>query len=143
MGWQWKWQDPQSGGQNKGGNRGRQQYTELQKLPWVCTAQGCTQTKNWNMYTTCKSCGATRLTAPFTELPQTKTDSDMQSKIKLLEERAAKAEAQNAAYKAAAASEGKDTPMPQAVPTEDISDDDSDDEITTEIALDLEKLVGT
>ena len=53
--------------------------------PWVCTAPGCKQTKNWNLYTKCKDCNAVRLTPPLTKLPGTQEPTDWEAKYKALE----------------------------------------------------------
>ena len=102
--------------------------------PWVCTAPGCKQTKNWNLYTKCKDCNAVRLTPPLTKLPGTHETTDWEAKYKALEAKTKKDKA----------TDQKEPTIVVDAPQEIVSDTDTDseDEVSLKLAKELEGVVA-
>ena len=127
---EWAWEDADKSTKYKKDKRSK--YTELDMCPWVCAQPGCTQTKNWNCYTKCKSCGAARITPPLTQLPTQQSPVDWESKYKEL---------------AAQVKKGPPTGDAAATPVEPDPDSDSDTDTDNEAEThakfhtDLEKVI--
>ena len=135
MPWEWKDSADKAKKSGRGEKRDkRAKYTELDMYPWVCTAPGCKQAKNWNIYTKCKDCGAVRLTPPLTKLPGTHESMDWEAKYKALE----------AQTKKDKTSDQKEPTIVVDAPQEIDSDTDTDseDEIGLKLAKELEGVIA-
>ena len=133
----WEWKDSADKAKKSGWGEKRDKrakYTELDMYPWVCTAPGCKQAKNWNIYTKCKDCGAVRLTPPLTKLPGTQAPTDWEAKYKALEAKTKKDKS----------SDQKEPAIVVDAPQEIASDTDteSDDEVSMKLAKELEGVIA-
>ena len=130
----WEWQE---NGKTKKSGRGekRSKYTELDMYPRVCTAPGCKQTKNWNLYTKCKDCNAVRLTPPQTKLPGIQETTDWEAKYKALEAKTKKEKATDQQKEPAIVVDA-----PQEIASD--TDTDSEDEISIKLAKELEGVIA-
>ena len=128
---EWQWSDSDHSGKTKK-EKSKGKLSELDMYPWVCTQPGCTQTKNWNCYTNCKSCRAPRITPPLTQLPGKPEAVDWEAKYKALE----------AQTKKAAAGVGEAAAGPKIeVESDSDTDTDTDTEAHAKFHQDLEKVI--